>query len=186
MIRIPPTLLWQPTWLAILWCPLHAANESAGAPRIAANGRSMDVCVAGLGTIPCRWAATIENAGTVTRLDSGASGQDLQPAVHGRIADGITVVIASPETAAGIVIPGEARRRNRRVRPSGCAQYRPGIIHARRHHSGAGPGSDRKAGRLAAHRPASADTGARPAARPRRAGRDSRIRYVLSAGNSSM
>jgi len=58
----------------------------------------------------------------LTCLDSGASGQGLQPAVHGRIVDGITVVIASPETAAellfqvrlegGIVVCARAGVRN--------------------------------------------------------------------------
>jgi signal transduction histidine kinase len=103
VIRIPPKFIGPAGWLVILSSPLHAVEKTVASPRLAEDGRSLDVSVSGLGTIHCHWAATIEKSGTVTRLDSGAAEHSFKPEVHGTIADGVTVVIPTAETNAELL-----------------------------------------------------------------------------------
>lgn len=103
MILIPPKFLGVAAWLAILLHPLHAVEKTVAATRIAQDARSLELPVSGLGVIHCRWAATIENAGSIRRLESDGASQTFKPSVQGTMADGMTVTISSPETKAELL-----------------------------------------------------------------------------------
>lgn len=103
MIPIPSKFSGPAVWIVILSSPLHAVENTVPAPRLGENGHLMEVSVSGLGKIRCRWAATLEKAGNLTRLESGATEQSFKPAVHGSLNDGVTVVIPKPETEAELL-----------------------------------------------------------------------------------
>jgi len=82
----------------------RAATASvAPVPSLSADGRSLEFTVAGLGELRCGWAAGIERAGVPMRLESGGAGPELASTISGSPADGIQVVIRSPEADAELL-----------------------------------------------------------------------------------
>ena len=96
-------LLAPLAWLALATGPLCAAEDAAALPRVSADGRSLEFAVPGLGELRCGWAAGIEKAGVLLRLDSGGSGLGLPGAVATSQAEGIRVAIPSPEADAELL-----------------------------------------------------------------------------------
>ena len=96
-------LLAPLAWLALATGPLRGAEDAAALPRVSADGRSLEFAVPGLGELRCGWAAGIEKAGVLLRLDSGGSGLGLPGAVATSQAEGIRVAIPSPEADAELL-----------------------------------------------------------------------------------